>query len=82
MSFDMRCGGAVTVRADQYKANAELCQRASDKATGQDAKAAWLLLAQSWMVLVQGEERLEAAWSGLLQTDWPEPSARNSRGRH
>ena len=51
------------MRVDKYRANAEFCERMAGRATRYDDTAAWQRLAQSWLILVKGEERLTTARS-------------------
>jgi hypothetical protein len=57
--------GDHRVKVDEYRANVEFCERMAGRATRGDETAAWQQLAQSWRILVTGEERLIASRSGL-----------------
>jgi hypothetical protein len=73
----------MTAKADECRARAELCQRMVAQVSRPAAdQATWLQFAQSWMILVQGEEHLEAVWSNLSASNWPAPNDRDSQARH
>ena len=42
-------------RADEYRRNAEECQRMADNTSNGNDKRAWLRLAESWMRMVRKE---------------------------
>ena len=55
---------AMTVRADWYRSNADLCREMAAKIVGDDNRAAWLDLSHTWESLVEAEERLD-------KQNWP-----------
>src|ERR1700676_3006414 len=50
----------MTAKADMYRANAEMCRHVAHTATGRGDRAEWLDLADSWLMLLRGEELLGA----------------------
>src|SRR5262245_28823089 len=62
---------AMASKTEMYRANAAECRAMAAKATSEGDKVAWLQLAKAWVQLLEGEERLQAAWFGLLAADRP-----------
>jgi len=74
---------------DEYRRNAEHCQRMAEKAGNPTDKASWLRLAASWLSMIKHEpKRFFAAESqnggdqeASAQT-WPEASEEDSKASH
>ncbi len=74
---------------DEYRRNAQECQRMAENAGNATDKASWLRLAASWLSMIKNEpKRFFAAESQnghgeeKLGRAWPEPSAENSKASH
>jgi len=75
---------------DEYRRNAEECQRMAEKAGNDADKASWLKLAASWLGLIKNEPRSFAdaghsAGNGNGQTlsrAWPPSSEKDSKASH
>ena len=48
-------------RSDEYRRNADECQRMADNTSNENDKRAWLRLAESWMRMVRREAGQAAA---------------------
>ena len=54
----------MTDKTDAFRANAEICQHMAS-VIGRGERAEWLDLADSWLSLLQIEERLNPTWRPL-----------------
>ena len=72
----------MTAKAKWFRANADMCRTMAAMAVGK-RKADWLDLAQSWMLLWDAEERLDASQSEIA-LGWLEPHrvSGEGKGRH
>lgn len=66
-------------RFDEYRRNAEECQRMADNTTNESDKRSWLRLAESWMRMVRREAGLDGARN---RADNGFESERRARGTH
>jgi hypothetical protein len=78
---------------DEYRRNAQECQRMAEKAGNAADKASWLRLAASWLGMIQGEPRRiipqnnpnargpDAQAQAQAQA-WPVPSKEDSKASH
>ena len=72
---------AMTVRADWYRSNADLCREMAAKIVGDDNRAAWLDLSHTWESLVEAEERLDKSQAELA-LGWLEPRRVHGYWKH
>jgi hypothetical protein len=74
---------------DEYRRNAQECQRMAEKAGNAEDKASWLRLAASWLGMIGNNPRRFLA-SGEQNREggdrpgqaWPEPSEEDSQASH
>jgi len=73
---------------DEYRRNAEECQRMAENAGNATDKASWLRLAASWLGMIRNEpQRFFGAedHNGGAETGgraWPRPSDKDSKASH
>jgi hypothetical protein len=81
---------------DEYRRNAQECERMAEKASNPADKASWLRLAAAWLAMIKPDtrrffasDRLQAAGTatadgngGGNSRDWPEPSEEDSKASH
>jgi hypothetical protein len=74
---------------DEYRRNAQECQRMAENAGNSADKASWLRLAASWLGMIKNEPRRYFATEAqngngedTLGQTWPEPSEEDSKASH
>jgi hypothetical protein len=77
---------------DEYRRNAQECQRMAEKAGNTTDKASWLRLAASWLGMIKNDpERLlpnesqqdrEEGSREATRQAWPHPSHKDSKASH
>jgi hypothetical protein len=73
---------------DEYRRNAQECQRMAENAGNAADKASWLRLAASWLGMIKNEpqrffsESQNGHGEEKLERAWPEPSDEGSKTSH
>ena len=75
---------------DEYRRNAQECQRMADNAGNSADKASWLRLAASWLGMIRNEPRRFFATPDVQDDPaedragraWPDPSNEDSKASH
>ena len=75
---------------DEYRRNAQECQRMADNAGNATDKASWLRLAASWLSMIKNEPRRFFGIDGQSDEEreekhnraWPTSSDRDSKASH
>jgi hypothetical protein len=68
-------------RSDEYRRNAEECQRMADNTANESDKRSWLRLAESWMRMVRKEAGASVD-GARQQASGAFESERRARGTH
>jgi hypothetical protein len=75
---------------DEYRRNAQECQRMAEKAGNATDKASWLRLAASWLSMIKNnpsrffgrEPDTEEGTRESASHSWPDPSEKDSKTSH
>ena len=74
---------------NEYRRNAQECERMAEKAGNAADKASWLRLAASWLGMIKNEPRRVFAseeqdheHEGMPGRVWPDPSEKDSKASH
>ena len=77
---------------EEYRRNAQECQRMAENAGNAIDKASWLRLASSWLTMIKnnptrlpggnGDEAEGQANHANSQHAWPDPTDKDSRASH
>jgi hypothetical protein len=73
---------------DEYRRNAQECQRMAENAGNAADKASWLRLAASWLGMIKNEPKRffapenQNGGEEKLGRIWPEPSDKDSKASH
>jgi hypothetical protein len=74
---------------DEYRRNAQECQRMAEKAGNAEDKASWLRLAASWLGMIGnhprrflGSEEQNGERGDRRGQVWPDPSEEDSQASH
>jgi hypothetical protein len=74
---------------DEYRRNAQECQRMAENAGNAADKASWLRLAASWLGMIKNEPRRFSVSEEQNHEDeempgqaWPDPSEKDSKASH
>jgi len=62
----------MSVRSEKYRAIADDCVAASERATEPDGRSHWLIMAQAWVRLAQQVEKLEQTEAEVANSEEPQ----------
>jgi len=62
---------SMSVRSEKYRAIADDCVAASERATEPDGRSHWLIMAQAWGRLAQQVEKLEQTEAEVANSEEP-----------
>jgi hypothetical protein len=74
---------------DEYRRNAQECQRMAENAGNAEDKASWLRLAASWLGMIRNKpgrffsnEKQNGEGDDMHGQTWPDPSEKDSQASH